>query len=92
MTNTEEEKEILLPPHMIFHPNNGDFLEDIDTAAALQDEVADEFIMLEKFVRDKIDPNETFFIGSENMERNRYRDMLPYDSNLIELEKPTGKR
>ena len=66
--------------------------EDLDTAAALQEEIGEEYKKLEIHVRNHIDPDETTEIAKSelNSRRNRYQDMVPYDSNLVTLSKETG--
>ena len=66
---------------------------DLDTAAALQGELGDEFKKLEMHVKNHIDDDETMEVAKSelNCRRNRYQDMVPYDSNLVVLSKETGK-
>ena len=84
-------KTILSPSHIIFH-NTETLPEDLDTAAALQDEIAEEYKKLENYVKTHIDPKETTEIAKSELNsfRNRYQDMVPFDSNVISLSKETG--
>ena len=75
---------------MIFD-NSETLSDELDNAAFLQEEVMNEFEKLEEYVKEKIVPEENSGIASENLTRNRYRDILPYDSNLVTLSRPTGK-
>ena len=82
-TNLKIEKtDKVLPAHMIFD-NSETLSDELVNAAFLQDEVMNDFAKLEKFVKQEIEPEETTGIASENLMRNRYRDILPYDSNLV---------
>ena len=67
--------------------------EDLDTAAALQEEIGEEYRKLETHVRNHIDPNETIEVAKSelNSHRIRYQDIVPYDSNLVLLFKEKGK-
>ena len=51
-----------------------------------------EFEKLESFVEHHINPGETRFIATseENLRRNRYQDMVPFDSNIVYLDYETG--
>ena len=79
------------PSHIIFH-NSETLPEDLDTAAALQEEIGEEYRKLETHVRNHIDPDETTEVAKSqlNSHRNRYQDIVPYDSNLVLLSKETG--
>ena len=80
-----------LPAHMVFQ-NTDTLPDELDTAALLQQEVMDEFAKLEQFVAENIEPVETYETAEgENVSRNRYKDILPYDSNMVTLSRPTGK-
>ena len=52
-----------------------------------------EFQEIEEISRNEIVPAETFDVGKEicNADRNRYRDILPFDSNIVTLKKPEGQ-
>ena len=79
------------PSHIIFH-NTDTLSEDLDTAAALQNEIHEEYKKLEAHVRNHIEPHETSNVAKSdlNSRRNRYQDMVPYDSNLLTLSRETG--
>ena len=79
-----------LPAHLVFN-NSESLQEELETAALLQGEVMDEFQKLEEYVKQEIEPEKSNEIASENLVRNRYSDILPYDSNVVPLSKPTGK-
>ena len=80
----------VLPAHMVFE--NSELLSnELDNAALLQGEVMDEFDKLEEYVKQKIEPEESAEVASQNLIRNRYKDILPYDSNVVTLSTPTGK-
>eukprot|EP00092_Neocalanus_flemingeri_P013363 GFUD01014407.1.p1 GENE.GFUD01014407.1~~GFUD01014407.1.p1 ORF type:complete len:362 (+),score=127.59 GFUD01014407.1:1586-2671(+) len=78
-----------LPSHLVFR-NSETLPDELDNAALLQGEVMDEFQKLEEYVKQQIEPEESYEVGSENLARNRYSDILPYDSNLVRLSEPTG--
>ena len=80
------------PSHIIFK-NSETLPVDLDTAAALQGELGDEFKKLEMHVKNHIDDDETMEVAKSelNCRRNRYQDMVPYDSNLVVLTKETGE-
>ena len=65
--------------------------DELDFAAVLQNEVMGEFQKLEEYVKQKIEPEESDEVACENLARNRYSHILPYNSNLVTLSKPTGK-
>ena len=48
----------------------------------------DEFNLLEEYVKANI--VETYNEGMENSQHNRYKDILPYDSNRLILTKMAG--
>ena len=49
-------------------------------------------LLRSQFVAEKIEPVENYEKGGgENISRNRYKDILPYDSNMVTLSRPTGK-
>ena len=75
---------------MVFE-NSETLPDELDNAALLQGEVMDEFDKLEEYVKEKIDAEESTEVASKNLVRNRYKDILPYDSNLVTLATPTGK-
>ena len=78
-----------LPAHMIF--DNIDTLSHVlDNAAFHQDKVMEEFEILEEHVKKEVEAKESFDIACNNLGRNRYRDILPYDSNLVTLSRHTG--
>jgi hypothetical protein len=85
-------KTDLSPSHIIFK-NSETLPVDLDTAAALQGELGDEFKKLEMHVKSHIDDDETMEVAKSelNCRRNRYQDMVPYDSNLVVLTKETGE-
>ena len=85
-----EKTDKVLPAHMVFE-NLEKLSDELDNAASLQEEVMNEFEKLEEYVKQEIEPEETAGIASENLTRNRYRDILPYDSNLVTLSRPSGK-
>ena len=80
------------PSHIIFK-NSETLPEDLDTAAALQGEIGEEYKKLESHVQNHIGADETTEVSSSelNIGRNRYKSILPYDSNLVVLSKETGK-
>ena len=51
-----------------------------------------EFDNLEAFVQNHINSRETTSVATsdENMRRNRYRDMVPFDSNIVYLDWESG--
>ena len=51
-----------------------------------------EFENLEAFVQNHINSRETTSVATsdENMRRNRYRDMVPFDSNIVYLDWESG--
>ena len=80
-------------PSHIISKNSETLPVDLDTAAALQGELGDEFKKLEMHVKNHIDDDETMEVAKSelNCRRNRYQDMVPYDSNLVVLTKETGE-
>ena len=58
----------------------------------LQEEVIDEFYKADKFAKRVLAPKETTKTGTlpENQKRNRYIDMVPFDSNIVNLQINTG--
>ena len=79
------------PSHIIFH-NRETLSEDLDTAAALQDEIHEEYKKLEAYARNHIESYETSIVAKSdsNNRRNRHQDIVPYDSNLLTLSRKTG--
>ena len=59
---------------------------------SFQDEHEREYEKLETFVQKHINPGETTFVAKteENVRRNRYLDMLPFDSNIVYLRSDAG--
>ena len=52
------------------------------------DSLNQEYFTLGDIVREVID--ESFHVARENAERNRYKDIYPYDSNIINLQEAVG--
>ena len=79
------------PAHVVFQ-NTERLAEDLDTAAALQDDIREEYEKLENHARNHIDPKETTYLAKNevNLRRNRYKDIVPFDSNIVLLTKETG--
>ena len=79
------------PSHIIFH-NTDTLSEDLDTAAALQDEIHEEYKKLEAYAWNHIESYETSIVAKSdlNNRRNRHQDIVPYDSNLLTLSRKTG--
>ena len=78
-----------LPPHLVFE-NSDNLHDELCSAVFLQSEVMEDFEKLEKYVKENIEIVENFKEASEHLVRNRYRNILPYDSNCVTLLKPTG--
>ena len=59
------------------------------------DELRREFENLDKISHDEIEPSETYDISHNEKviknQRNRYKNILPFDSNVVMLETPKGK-
>ena len=55
----------------------------LENAAILQGDIMDEFDKIENFAKANIYPKETNEVGLVDLARNRYKDVLPYDSNLV---------
>ena len=56
------------------------------------DTLKEEFRNIGTIVEEKIAPSVTFHIARANSTRNRYKDMLPYDDNIVELKNLTGDK
>ena len=80
------------PSHIIFQ-NIETLAEDLDTAAAQQDDIIEEYNKFEGRVKMFIDSNQTTHSAKSelNLSRNRYHDVVPFDSNLVFLLTETGE-
>ena len=80
------------PSHIIFQ-NIETLAEDLDTAAAQQDDIIEEYNKFEGCVKIFIDSNQTTHSAKSelNLSRNRYHDVVPFDSNLVFLLTETGE-
>ena len=79
----------LVPQHIIIRKSEF-IVDDIDT---LSEDAVEEYNTLENFIVQHIDTERTTDISlSElNLKRNRYKDMVPFDSNIVFLSTPTGQ-
>ena len=74
-------------------------ITDISSAVRLKmDDIVNlkkEFEELDKISREEIEPKETFKIATSpevvKNQRNRYKNILPFDSNVVMLDTPKGK-
>ena len=66
-------------------------VRDVDSFAFLED-VGKEFDKLEEHVKKEIQTEESYSIATENLARNRYKDISPYDFNLVTLSRTTGNK
>ena len=81
----------LVPSHMAV--KKGEHLsEDINNLANKVEEVIEEFRTLEEYAKARITNNEetTIALSEENLKKNRYKDMVPFNSNIVKLSKPSG--
>ena len=80
-----------LPNHMYVDKLSDNVVDDLDSIAH-SDELQDEYEKIEEFVTKYIEPEESVSVASaaEVMSRNRYRDLIPYDSNIVYLSQATG--
>ena len=83
-----------VPSHMIIEKTEH-LSEDLDNTSAEVDRVITEFNMLEEFVAAHVDKHKQITIGLDeeigNLKKNRYRDMVPFDDNIVTLSKPSGE-
>ena len=81
-----------IPSHMYVEKSSDDLVADLDDMTTSFDEMQDEYNKIEDFVTRHIEPEESVSVASaaEVMSRNRYRDMIPYDSNIVYLSQETG--
>ena len=77
---------------MYVDKSSDDLLDDLDNMANSFEELQKEYKKIEDFVTQKIEPEESTSVASneELMSRNRYRDLVPYDSNIVYLSQETG--
>ena len=77
---------------MYVDKSSDDLLDDLDNIANSFEELQKEYKKIEDFVTRHIEPEESVSVASsaEVMSRNRYRDMIPYDSNIVYLSQETG--
>ena len=87
-----EIKTDTIPTHMYVDKLSEDLVADLDDMTASYDEIQDEYRKIEDFVTKHIEPKESVSVASaaEVMSKNRYRDMIPYDSNIVYLSQETG--
>ena len=83
-----------VPSHM-FIEKTEHLTEDLDNTAAEVDRVITEFDILEDFVDVHVTKNKKITIGLNeevgNLKKNRYKDMVPFDDNIVTLSKPSGQ-
>ena len=79
----------LVPQHIIIRKSEF-IVDDIDT---LSEDAVEEYKTLENFIVQHVDTERTTDISlSElNLKRNRYKDMVPFDTNIVFLSTPTGQ-
>ena len=87
-----EIKQDTIPSHMYVDKSSDDLVADLDDMTTSYEEMQDEYKKIENFVTKHIEPEESVSVASsdEVMSRNRYRDMIPYDSNIVYLSQETG--
>ena len=56
------------------------------------EELIEEFRNIGSIIEEKITPSVTFHIARANSSRNRYKDMLPYDHNIVHLKTSKGNK
>ena len=80
-----------IPNHMYVDKSSDDVVDDLDSLAH-SEELQEEYEKIEDFVTKYIEPKESVSVASieELMPRNRYRDLIPYDSNIVYLSQATG--
>ena len=88
MAKTREEDDGLLPNHFEFEKTKTLGIG-LQYATNNTDEVTKEFDALEAYVRNNI-TRETCDTARNNYKRNRYQDVLPFDSNIVKLQTSTG--
>eukprot|EP00092_Neocalanus_flemingeri_P028210 GFUD01030634.1.p1 GENE.GFUD01030634.1~~GFUD01030634.1.p1 ORF type:complete len:437 (-),score=90.14 GFUD01030634.1:394-1647(-) len=66
------------------------FLQENLARAIDSDTLKKEYNNIGAIVQEKIYPTMTFNIANANKDRNRYKDMVPYDNNIVTLETKTG--
>ena len=87
-----EIKTDTIPTHMYVDKFSNDIVADLDDMYTSYEEMQDDFRKIEDFFTKHIEPNESVSVANadEVMSRNRYRDMIPYDSNIVYLSQETG--
>ena len=85
-------KTDVIPSHMYVDKTSDDVVADLDDMVTSVEEMQEEYRKIEEFVSRHIEPEESVSVASagEVMSRNRYRDMIPYDSNIVYLSQETG--
>ena len=68
--------------------------QNIDSALKEDQVLKEEFFSIENISLNEIYKKETFLVGKnpENRKRNRYNDIIPFDSNIVTLSEKTGKQ
>lgn len=68
--------------------------QNIDSALQEDQVLKEEFFSIENISLNEIYKKETFLVGKnpENRKRNRYNDIIPFDSNIVTLSEKTGKQ
>lgn len=87
-----ENSDTTFPTHMYVDKSSDDLLDDLDNMANSIEELQEEYKKIENFVSQNIEPEESVSVAGaeEVMPRNRYRDLIPYDSNIVYLSQATG--
>ena len=77
---------------MYVDKSSDDLVADLDDMTTSFEEMQDEYKKIEDFVTQNIEPEESVSVASSEgeMSRNRYRDLIPYDSNIVYLSQETG--